>query len=70
MEDRPRKPKFQPPFCAKPHKTGIAFNKVTNIVSEKVTQSVTDDIFLNRAGLVAAGLDAADIVLGYSAARP
>jgi prepilin-type processing-associated H-X9-DG protein len=29
-----------------------------------------DDIFINRAGRVAAGLDAADIVLGYSAARP
>jgi prepilin-type processing-associated H-X9-DG protein len=29
-----------------------------------------DDIFLNRANLVAAGLDPHDIVLGYSAARP
>jgi prepilin-type processing-associated H-X9-DG protein len=29
-----------------------------------------DDIFLNRDGKVGAGLDAADIVLGYSAARP
>ena len=27
------------------------------------------DIFLNRDNIVAAGLDAADIVLGYSAAR-
>jgi prepilin-type processing-associated H-X9-DG protein len=29
-----------------------------------------DDIFLNRDRKVAAGLDATDIVLGYSAARP
>ena len=29
-----------------------------------------DDIFLNRALEVAAGVDAADIVLGYSSARP
>jgi prepilin-type processing-associated H-X9-DG protein len=29
----------------------------------------SDDIFLNRASLVAAGLDAADVVLGYSSAR-
>ncbi|HZZ81670.1 MAG TPA: hypothetical protein VFE62_24425 [Gemmataceae bacterium] len=29
----------------------------------------TDDIFVNRASLVAAGLDAADVVLGYSSAR-
>ncbi|MBI2805722.1 MAG: hypothetical protein HYX68_12150 [Planctomycetes bacterium] len=29
-----------------------------------------EDIFMNRANLVAAGLDPADFVLGYSAARP
>jgi prepilin-type processing-associated H-X9-DG protein len=29
-----------------------------------------DDIFINRDGIVAAGVDASDIVLGYSGARP
>lgn len=29
-----------------------------------------DDIFVNAAGRVAAGLDASDVVLGYSSARP
>ncbi len=33
------------------------------------TLGAGDDIFLNRDNIVAAGLDAADIVLGYSAAR-
>ncbi len=30
----------------------------------------TDDIFVNSAGRVAAGVDATDVVLGYSSARP
>ena len=29
-----------------------------------------DDIFVNRDGKTAAGVDATDIVLGYSSARP
>jgi prepilin-type processing-associated H-X9-DG protein len=36
----------------------------------KRTLGVEDDIFLNRDRKVAAGLDATDIVLGHSAARP
>ena len=34
------------------------------------TLGAGDDIFVNRDGIVAAGLDATDIVLGYSSARP
>jgi prepilin-type processing-associated H-X9-DG protein len=34
------------------------------------TLGADDDIFLNRDNIVAAGLDATDTVLGYSAARP
>lgn len=34
------------------------------------TVGAGDDIFINRDGKVAAGLDATDVVLGYSSARP
>jgi prepilin-type processing-associated H-X9-DG protein len=36
----------------------------------KRTLGAGDDIFLNREGIVAAGVDASDIVLGHSGARP
>jgi prepilin-type processing-associated H-X9-DG protein len=40
-----------------------------NFLTER-TFGAGDDIFLNRDSKVAAGLDATDIVLGYSASRP
>jgi prepilin-type processing-associated H-X9-DG protein len=36
----------------------------------KRTLGAGDDIFVNRDGQVAAGVDASDIVLGHSGARP
>ena len=41
-----------------------------SFVPQRTVGDPDDDIYLNRANQVAAGLDQHDIVLGYSAARP
>jgi prepilin-type processing-associated H-X9-DG protein len=82
--DHPRESWSQTPIMSdRPPAEGVLANSINHdgtgqnvlfadghiLFLPKRTLGTGDDIFVNRDGIVAAGLDATDIVLGYSGAR-